>query len=426
MSEEPFSTPTPESLKKAKQQRLFRMQVLATGLLVFMGVVFLITKSMEVQHVWLRYVRIFAEAAMIGALADWFAVTALFRHPLGLPIPHTNLIVGNQDKIGQNLGYFVTNNFLAEHTMEQRINELNISTGIAEWLKKNTNTDAITAQILRLVPEALNNVNEEQANIFLQDRIAHFVQQADFNGLLSDLVKYLTAQGQHQWLMDQGVVAVRDYLQKPAVRKWMDKEIRNQLPKVLPGFVDNYIVTHIFNSIEQLLAEIEKNPNHRLRLELNEALRAFAVELRHASTYKDKIEAIKTDLLKSDLIWEQTGNLWQQIKQEILKNIENPHSLIRREIDKSLSDAGDRILKSQEARDNLDKWLRKELFTLFKANRDWISRHISQTVSNWDKREISDKLELEVGKDLQYIRINGTLVGGTVGLLMHLILDWLM
>ncbi|OWY26035.1 DUF445 domain-containing protein [Sphingobacteriales bacterium UPWRP_1] len=426
MSEEPIATPTPESLKKAKQQRLFRMQVLATGLLVFMGIAFVITKSMELQHPWLRYVRIFAEAAMIGALADWFAVTALFRHPLGLPIPHTNLIVGNQDKIGQNLGHFVTNNFLAEHTMEQRINELNISTGIAEWLKKNTNTDAITAQILRLIPEALNNVNEEQANVFLQDRIAHFIQQADFNGLLSDLVKYLTAQGQHQWLMDQGVTAVRDYLQKPSVRKWMDKEIRNQLPKVLPGFVDNYIVTHIFNSIEQLLAEIERNPNHRLRLELNEALRAFAVELRHSSTYKEKIDAIKTDLLKSDLIWEQTGNLWHQIKQEILKNIENPHSLIRREIDKSLSDAGDRILKSQEARDNLDKWLRKELFFLFKANRDWISRHISQTVSNWDKREISDKLELEVGKDLQYIRINGTLVGGTVGLLLHLVLDWFM
>lgn len=419
-------TPSPESLKKAKQQRLFRMQALATGLLVFMGVVFLITKSMEVQHPWLRYVRIFAEAAMIGALADWFAVTALFRHPLGLPIPHTNLIVGNQDKIGQNLGHFVTNNFLAENTMEQRIGELKISAGIAEWLKKNTNTDAITAQILRLIPDALNNVNEEQANIFLQDRIAHFVQQTDFNGLLSDLVKYLTAQGQHQWLMDQGVTAVRDYLQKPSVRKWMDKEIRNQLPKVLPGFVDNYIVTHIFNSIEQLLNEIEKNPNHRLRLELDEELRNFVVQLRHSSTYKDKIDAIKTDLLKSDLIWQQTGNLWQQIKQELLKNIENPNSLIRIEIDKSLADAGERILKSQEARDNLDKWLQRELFHLFKANRDWISRHISQTVSDWDKREISDKLELEVGKDLQYIRINGTLVGGTVGLVLHLLLDWLM
>lgn len=402
------------------------MQALATGLLVFMGLVFVITRIMEVQHPWLRYLRIFAEAAMIGALADWFAVTALFRHPLGLPIPHTNLIVGNQDKIGENLGHFVTNNFLAEDTMEQRIGELKISEGIAGWLKQNTNTDAITAQILRLIPDALNNVNEEQANVFLQDRIAHFIQQADFNGLLSDMVKYLTAQGQHQWVMDQGVVAVRDYLQKPSVRKWMDKEIRSQLPKVLPGFVDNYIVTHIFNSIEQLLSDIEKNPNHRLRLELDEELRNFVVQLRHSNTYKEKIASIKTDLLKSPIIWEQTGNMWLQIKQELLKSIESPNSLIRRELDKSLSDAGERILKSQEARDNLDKWLQREIFNLFKANRDWISRHISQTVSDWDKREISDKLELEVGKDLQYIRINGTLVGGTVGLLLHLILDWFM
>jgi uncharacterized membrane-anchored protein YjiN (DUF445 family) len=422
-----MNTPTDNNptLQQTKLQRLNRMKSIATGILILATVLFLVSKFLESTYPWLSYLRAFSEASMIGAMADWFAVTALFQHPLGLKIPHTNLLANKQENIGRNLGNFVTNNFLAEHTIAARLEKINVSTIIIQWLDKPENTQMITREICRFIPQVLDQLNDDEINTLIRNRANQFIQNTNFQKIASDLLQYFIDQGQHQVLLNNGIKILEKYLADPKSRKWIYDKARQNSPKLLPDFVSDYITDLFLNAVDDSLNEVHNNEDHAIRAQFNQATENLVKNLRESENYRIRIEEMKEKLIEGKTYQTYTGNLWGNIKAEILREVANENSKMRERIQAGVASVGDKLEDKIEWQTSLDNWTKKEILRLLQTNREWIAGHISNTVKNWDKREISDKLELEVGRDLQYIRLNGTLVGGFVGLFLHILWELL-
>lgn len=415
---------SPEQQEKAKLYRYYKR--VATGLLILMTLIFILAKIGESQYPVLAYIRAFSEAAMIGALADWFAVTALFRHPLGLPIPHTNLIVSNQEAIGNNLGNFVTTNFLSDETIEEKLRTLKVSAAVGKWLTETENAELIVQEVARLVPQMLAGLDDEKINELVRQKALQFGHELDFSKLVSDTLAYFTLKEQHQNFLTAAIGMGKTYLQNPVNRRWIENVIKEHSPRYVPDFVNTLIIDRIIESAQSLLQDVENDPDHKIRTEFDKLAEELIHSLRTSPAYKTRIEEIKADMLQGAAFQNAMNGIWPNIKNEILKGIEQPNSRLRQEMVALCQKAGSKILENAELQARIDQFLRVELTDLLRRNRNWISDHIGQTVKNWDKREVADKLELEVGKDLQFIRINGTLVGGIVGLLIYTIFEFLL
>lgn len=415
--------------RQRKTEELKRMKRYATGLLLLMMVIFVLAKHFEVTYTWLKAIRAFAEAAMVGALADWFAVTALFRHPLGLPIPHTNLIANNQQAIGDNLGSFVTNNFLADDVIAKKIAEIQVSIHVAAWLREDKNSTFVVNEAVRLVPEILNGLDETQINAQLQNKAVRLAREIDMGDVASDALQFFTQQGHHQLMLEKGIEMLQQYLQKPENRNWIKEKFTE--PSRFLSFVDSFleridvlpIADRILDAASNFLEEIEQDKNHRLRGEYSRLTDELIYNLKHSDEYKQRIEILQQNVLQSDTFAEYTDNLWTTFRNELLKNLSTENSKIKQQMKLGLTNLGEKIAENPELQQQIDDWIKKELLKLLHENRNWISSHISQVVKGWNKDQVADILEVEVGRDLQFIRINGTLVGGTVGLLLYLIFD---
>lgn len=427
-----MESPSSEEKRVEKQRQLRRMKAIATGMLVLMAIIFIIARLIEPQYHWVGFIRAFAEASMVGALADWFAVTALFRHPLGLPIPHTNLIASNQQRIGSNLGQFVTGNFLADKVIREKIDNLQVSIGVANWLKDPENSLLVVQEVVRLVPEALSGLDDTQINAQLKNKVERLVKQIDMGDIASDALQYFVQQGHHEIMLEKGVAMLQEYLQKPDNRAWIKQKFTepNRFLSVVDSLLKSIDVTtiadRIIDAADNFLSEIATDPQHRLRGEYNKMTAELMHNLRHSDEYKAKIEQLQGSILQSETLAHYTDSLWTRTKTEIVKNLQSDDSKIKHQIHQAITRLGEKVADSPDLQHQIDVWLKRELLGIVQNNRDWIAQHISTVVGGWDKNQVGDIIETEVGRDLQFIRINGTIVGGTVGLLIYFVFEYLL
>ncbi len=402
-----------------KQRQLKKHKTLATGLFILMGIVYIwmiIIKNNNGAE-WIGYVEAFSEAGMVGALADWFAVTALFHYPMGIRIPHTNLIERSKDRIGDNLGNFVVDNFLNDKNIRPYIEKLAISNTVATWLQKPKNVQLLTNEVTNIAKDIVINIDDD----FIAEVIARkgkvLLNDMDVNNLLANILHYFTERKEHERLIDSLLTKIREYVanNEELVRDRVSKESHI----LIPDFVDNLIAGKIIKGVYRYIDEIQNDKAHSIRKELEQQIAVLENDLRHSDKWQKEISNIKNELLSGSKINSYAKDIWINIKNNIIEDIENESSAIKRYLKKTIGEFALNLRTDEELRTKIDKWIKYNAYNYILRNSQKASDLISNTVGNWEGRELSEKLELEVGKDLQYIRINGTLVGGLVGLLIH-------
>lgn len=402
-----------------KAIQLRKHKTLATGLFLLMMAVFVLCVYLLKTRTdaWIGYVKAFAEAAMVGALADWFAVTALFHHPLGLPIPHTNLIENKKKSIGSNLGNFVVDNFLNARTLRPYIDRLQISSFIAGWLNKESNVALLVTEVSRLLKQMIEKADEEMVIGFITKKSEALLKDIKLNEIAANGLILVIDRGDHARLLNFLVNKIKNYV--ISNEELVKQKVKQESHFLIPGFVNNYIASKLTAGIAKYLDEIEKDPNHKIRNDIHTQLLNFADSLKTNPQWEKELQELKDELLSEEKLKAYATSIWKAAQKSILQDLSSGRSALQHYFRKSVKDLVDSLQQDAALRDRIDGWIRRNAYFYILRNTEQAGRLISNTVGNWEGKELSNKLELEVGKDLQFIRINGTLVGGLVGLLIY-------
>ncbi|WP_312074837.1 DUF445 domain-containing protein [Chryseobacterium sp.] len=406
---------------EAKRKQLNKYKAFATGLFLLMAVIFIITTILQKSHNshWIGYVRAFSEAAMVGALADWFAVTALFRHPLGLPIPHTNLIESSKQKLGDNLGSFVVDNFLSPQNIRPYIQKIKISNFVGEWLSKEKNQQVLIVNLSEIVLDILNKLDDSEVSQFISKKVSEMTNNIKLNAILGNGVQYLLEKNDHQKIISNLSAQIKDYI--ILNEDLIQDRVKKGSYSFIPSFVDNKIADKIASGLADFFKEIEENPNHEIRDLITKKIYEFSTDLKENPKWNDEFKNIKNDLLKTDKLSEYSTDIWNSIKKTLTEELQNDDSTLKNYLTKNLNEFSQNLKSDEKLQNKIDSWVRMTAYKYILKNTHQFGSLISSTVGNWQGKELSEKLELEVGKDLQFIRVNGTLVGGLVGLIIYTI-----
>jgi uncharacterized membrane-anchored protein YjiN (DUF445 family) len=390
----------------------------ANALLLAALLLYLVALYLAARHPLFGYLRAFAEAAMVGALADWFAVSALFRRPLGLPIPHTAVIPRNKDRIGAALGGFVERNFLAPDTLRAQLAQADFAAMFARWLERPKHRALIADYLAEQLPSVLDTVKDEDVRRLLANSVSERIRKLELAPLAAEMLSLLTAENRHQQLIDEML------LQAAALLKESEPTIRDRV-RTRTGWlwrqlaVDSRITTHIMGAAEDALTELANDAQHPLRLRFDATVREFIDSLKTAPEYREKVETLKEQLLQHPALRDYLDGLWPDVRQALEEDAARPGSLMRRQLRKSLAMVAGVLLSDPALRARLNNWALNVVMELAESRRHEVSRLIASTVAQWDPSTMAAKIEHEVGDDLQYIRINGTLIGGLAGLLIY-------
>ena len=410
----------------ALQQGLTKMRWVATLLLLLMAVVFIVTSIYLPHWPWLGYLRAFSEAAMIGALADWFAVSALFRHPLGLPIPHTAIVPKRKNDIGRSLANFVKNNFLTADVVDQRLGQLDISSKIAGWLRQEKNAQRLSTDLCRVIRWSLETLEGGALETALKSNFRQALSRVSLSDAMSAMLE-LIATGDHaQTLIDQFVAFGREQLDANRLR--IRLRIKEQSPWWLPKFVDEEIYEKLVGELDRILAEIGEDPNHEARDAFNQRLRTLTVAFSEDPTLMEKAEALKEEFINHPAVSEYFATLWDELRVFLLASVsqsETEPPPVARNIAQQLANLGNAIQADESAKVTIDVRARELVSYLLQRYRDPLANVINETIASWDPDATSSRIELYIGRDLQFIRINGTVVGGLVGLALYSLAMWL-
>ncbi len=403
-----------------KRKQLQKHKQLATGLLLLMAVIYSVLVYLEQEHfqAWMGYVKAFAEAGMVGALADWFAVTALFRHPLGLPIPHTNIIERKKDTLGENLGHFVNENFLNPETIRPYIEELDIVKIIVDWLQNPKNKNGLEQELGILIQKIVSDLDDQEVERFLTEKGAVLLQRLDYPKIVEKGVSYLIERNEHIVLLENILPQIKTYIIEND--QLILQRISNSRP-LIALLAGRKITKEITEGLVAFIDDIEKDPHHFVREKLTENLRRLASDLDSSPKWESKFEKLREELIIPKNLEKYARDLWKSGKYLLQKQLKHPDTSLHHFISQSIARLTQNLKKDIDLQNRLNQWIHLFLYRMVLRNRQEIENLISDTVSGWEARELSDKLEAEVGKDLQFIRVNGTLVGGLVGLLIYLI-----
>jgi len=405
------------SNQEERQRNLDRMKLRATGLLVFMGIVFLLTRLFEPTHPWLGYIRATAEASMVGGIADWFAITALFRRPLNLPIPHTAIISSRKDRIGRSLGNFVQNNFLSPEVLTAKLRAAQISRRAAEWLADPDSARKAAQSIGAVLTSAGNVVRDEDVHALLDRSVVEPLRRMPIAPILSKGLELLTLGDRHQQLLDRiigglnGLVAENEAL--------IRERIREESPWWVPELVENKIHRKVLGGIERTLFDVGADPDHRLRHQFDHLLMEWIVQLQESPEVMARAEAIKQQILDPETSGRIAASLWKELKAALGREGPVVEGGGIDAMARGLSALGRAALEDEVLLQKIDGWVIGAVLRVVDQHRHEVGQIIAQTVSAWNPEETSRRIELLVGRDLQFIRINGTLVGGLVGLTLY-------
>lgn len=398
--------------------QLRKTRRLATGLLVLMAVLFVVARLLQPRYAFLAFLSAFAEAAMVGALADWFAVTALFRSPLGLPIPHTAIIPRNKDRIGDSLSNFLEHNFITQEIIRDELRRIDFAGVVAKWLSVPDNSHDVSRRLVRLVPVFLQVVEDEDVRQFMQNRLNTALDHAKFAPLIGELVSLLVASKHHSELFDHLIELASRALEqnKPYIR-W---KIHENSPRWMPKAIDDRFYERLLNALQSTLAEM-RDDDSEWRARFQHAIEALVERLKTSPEYEEKIDAVIRDILAHPSFRNYTLQVWHDIRTRLIADAVAEDSQMAIKLDGALRAFGRDLLSDRKVQVKLNQWIRIFATETIVARRETIADLVSRVIRKWDADTMSRKLELHVGKDLQYIRINGTLVGGLVGLVLHAI-----
>lgn len=402
-----------------KKQQLRNHKLLATGLFVLMVIIFVVTTILQKQdhgH-WIGYIRAFSEAAMVGALADWFAVTALFHYPLGIRIPHTNLIENSKEKIGDNLGNFVVENFLSPQNIRPYIQKLKVSVYAGDWLAKEKNQHLLMTELSSILINIMTKLEDETVVKFITSKAEEMTDSVKLNSIIGNGIDYILTKNDHQRLITALSSQIKNYIleNQQLVTERVEKESFFFIPKS----VDSKISEKITKGLSDYFREVEEDVNHALRAEITNKIFEFSKELKEDPRWESEFENIKSEFLQGEKLHQYSSDIWQSLKSTLLKELTDQDSKLKSYIKKNLDGFVFNLQHDAQFQNRIDHWVQVTAYQYILKNIKGFGELISTTVGNWEGKELSRKLELEVGKDLQFIRINGTIVGGLVGLMIY-------
>ena len=396
-----------------------RMQRLALALLLAAAVIFVVARWQEDAHPWVGYVRAFAEAAMVGALADWFAVTALFRHPLGIPIPHTAIIPHRKDQIGESLGAFVQDNFLTREVLDERLAHARVGHRLGTWLSTPANASKAGSAVADALRGSLEVIDDRDVAAALEAAIDQKVRDTPVAPLIGKALDVAMEGGHHQRLLDAVLIGLAGFLDDN--RATFRTRLEQESPWWVPEPIDDKIFEKMFTAVHRFLDDVGHDSSHEMRRAIDTKVMQFADRLADDAELMAKGEALKQELLEHDDVRAWLHSLWGEVKRSALAATDDPNSELRQRLDQSLVRIGTRLRDEPELQAKVDAWVQRAVGYIVEHYRGEVADLISSTVQKWDGKSTAERLELQVGRDLQFIRINGTLVGGLAGLIIHTI-----
>ncbi len=395
------------------------IRVVATGLLVAMAVGYFTARHFQHLHPAIGFLRAFAEAGLVGGLADWFAVTALFRHPMGLPIPHTAIVPRNKDRIGVALAAFLKSNFLRPRLIARKMRSLDVAGGVGRFLSEPAGGGGRLKQgASRMIGDALAALDQERLGGMVKASIADRIRELQLSPLLGQALSAALADGRHQPLLDAMVKWGSTTLEinAPLIHQ-MVHDNSNTLVR-LTG-LDESIANRIVAGLQKLLSEMAEHSDHPLRQRVEQGLEQLAFDLQHDPEMAAKVARVRDEMLANPAVTRWLDGMWERGRAALLKAARNPDTALAGRLGEMLRQLGGTLADDLRMRRSLNRYARRALIGVADSYGETGLRLVSDTIRSWDASTITDRLENAVGRDLQYIRINGTLVGGLVGMAIH-------
>ena len=409
---------TPAALLSPADQARLRglrlMKAIALGALIFLAVVFVVAFALQERYPALAYVRAAAEGGMVGALADWFAVTALFRRPLGLPIPHTAIIPSRKDEIGRSLGEFVETNFLSGDVIRTRLATMDVAARLGEWLRVPAHAERVSAEGATIASGVLGALSDEDVQQVITDLAREHLIVPEWGPQIGGWLERMVASGAHRGAVDLAADNIHTWLgsNREAFSGLLSRRLPSWVPKIARGLVDEAAYHEAVKFVEAVRAD----PDHPARHAIDGYLARLAGNLQHDPATIERFENAKTTVFDSPRVRELAAEAWNTAKAGLQDALGDPQSALRVRAATALAEVGERLATDERLRARLNTWVTDAAAFLVERYRHDIASIITDTVERWDAHETSEKIELLVGRDLQYIRLNGTVVGSLAGL----------
>jgi len=410
-----------------RRRLLIRNKRIATGLMIGAAVLFVIARLQKGHGIW-GWGAAFAEAAMVGALADWFAVVALFRHPLGLPIPHTAIIKNKKEAIAGNLATFIRDKFLASDTLIIKLRAYNPAAHLAGYLMAQQHASDLSKGITRLLADSLDFIDDERVQQWLRAALNNRIEGFDLSGTVGAMLQTLRNDNRHQAVLDDLLNRCAVWLSSEEAQAKLAIAIEEMAVKEYPllmVFMPNKdqfargAGEKIVKRINDYIQQINADPAHELRQRFDTAVTGFITRLQDDPELRSKVEGIKQEVLHNQAITDYARNIGHDLKNWLHHDLQQPDSKLQQKITAAIAGVGVSLSNNQGLQDSLNEYLEKLLLHYGDTLRTAVAGHISGTVQAWDSADYSNEIELSIGSDLQFIRMNGTLVGGVIGLLLH-------
>ena len=400
---------------------LRKMKGVALGFLIGATVIFLVCAAILSRggSSWLGYVRAAAEAGMVGALADWFAVTALFRHPMGLPIPHTAIIKRKKDQLGEGLGTFVRENFLSPDVVETKLRDAEIASRLGKWLSEPDHAERVASEASTVLRVGVELLNDEDIQHAIDRTIIKRLAEPQWGPPVGRVLTQLLAENRQQALIQ--LLADRAFEWALNAGPTIERVITRDSPSWSPRFADRMVGDRIHRELMDFTDKVRRNPDHELRQSANRFLFEFAGDLQSDPATIAKAESVKEQLMERDEVTRAAETAWKTLKRLALEGVDDPSSALRGRIADSVVRIGESLRDDAELRDKVDDWIVRGAQHLASQYGAEATTIITDTIQRWDAEEASRRIELHVGRDLQFIRINGTVVGAVAGLVIYAI-----
>jgi uncharacterized membrane-anchored protein YjiN (DUF445 family) len=412
----PFDTPG----DAARAAELRRVKLLATLVLAATFAIFIGAKWMLPVHPAFGFVAAFAEAATIGGLADWYAVVALFKRPLGLPIPHTAIIQSNQHRIADKLGEFIEVHFLEAGPVEAKLRQVDFGSFIAEWLRDRKKSEDLARFALRLLPEAVSATESSGLMSFIVRRVTSQLMAIDLAPLAAGTLRSFVQEGRHRVLLDDILRALHQTLTTAETMAMIRDRIRAEMPTLLKLYrADRFLVNRIVASATAFFEEVRADPDHPFRGEFNRLLLSLVEKLGSDPAFASRIDGLKRDILARPELGDLARNIWSNARTFIERSASGETQILQQHLARMLVAAGEALAADNEMRAEINQGLVAVLRSFIADQKSGVSVFIADQVKAWDMAQLISLIEINVGKDLQYIRFNGSLIGGLAGLALY-------
>ncbi|HKS18359.1 MAG TPA: DUF445 domain-containing protein [Bradyrhizobium sp.] len=413
-----FSFDVPGDAARAAELR--RVKLLATSVLAATFATFIAARSLLPVHPVFGFIAAFAEAATIGGLADWYAVVALFKRPLGLPIPHTAIIQSNQQRIADKLGEFIEVHFLEAAPVEAKLRQIDFASFIADWLRDRKRSEDLARFALRLLPEAVSATETSGLMTYITRRVTTQLASIDLAPLAAGTLRGFVMEGRHHGLLDDILRAVHQTLTSAETMAVIREKIRGELPTLLKLYrADRFLVNRIVASATTFFEEVRNDPKHPFRGEFNDMLLSFVDRLGADPAFARRIDGLKRDLLARPELGALAQNIWSNARSFFERSAAGETQVLQQHLAKMFVEAGEALAGDAELRGEINHGLVVVLTSFIADQKSGVSSFISDQVKAWDMAQLISLIEINIGKDLQYIRFNGSLIGGLAGLVLY-------